>query len=283
MAQKIWTKEKMTEPTKTVSSQEYTKDYFLYSTSTSEEFRKTWGEVLNPKHRYALQQAKIEPEMKILDVGCGRGEILIHVAKLGAEAIGIDYAEAAIDVAKKAISKQDKTIQKRIRLVRQDVCQLPFDNGMFDRVFFLDVVEHLIPEEGKKTLNEIRRVLKKEGLLILHTWPNQFGRLGYRYWSWLWIALLTLVKGEKDLPPRELEPSFYDKRIHVNVLNYFTLRKMLKEADFQPRFSLKVEPLKSVSLKDRLLYALYKMKPFSLTWPLNIIFCDHFWVLAKKK
>lgn len=268
---------------KCVPSREYTEDYFLNFTDGSAEFKRSLGKVLTPRCSYSLKLAEIRLGMKVLDVGCGRGEVLIYSAKQGAEAVGVDYASAAIKLAKKAIAKQPSNVQKRIKLIQRDVCKLPFDNEMFDRVFFLDVIEHLTLGQGKKALSEVRRVLKKDGLLILHTWPNQlYVKLGYPYWSWLWMAILTLLKGGKKFPPRELEPSPYDRIIHVNVQNYFTFRKMLKEAGLKTRFILKLEPLESASLKNQLLYSLYKLKPFSLTWPLNIIFCDHLWVVAKK-
>jgi len=273
----------MTKQIKKIPQKEYSRDYFLNSTSGAGEFKKSWGRILSSKHAFALQQVEIEPKMRVLDVGCGRGEIMIHSAQQGAEATGIDYAEAAVKLAKQAIAKQPQKIQKKIKLIRGNICRLPFNNETFDRIFFLDVIEHLTPEQGEKALAEIKRVLKIDGLLVLHTWPNDlFTRIGFPYWSWPLTTILILIKGG-DMPSRRLEPNLYDRVLHVNVQNYFTLRQILKEVGFKTKFILKIDSFPKMNFKDQLLFALYKAMPFSLTWPLNILFCDNLWVVAKRR
>lgn len=269
---------------KAVSSLVYTRDYFLHHTSTSDEFKKTLGEELGLKHQEALKQANISEGMRVLDVGCGRGEILIHCAKKGAEAVGIDYASAAIKLAEQALSRQPETIQKKIKLIQKDICYLPFSDESFDRIFFLDVIEHLTAEQEERVLREIKRVLKKGGFLILHTWPNElYNKIGYPLWTWPLMVLLVLAKGGNKFPPRKLESYPHDKVMHINLQNYYKLRKALRNAGFKTKFSLRIDSFPKMKFKDRLLYALYKAKPFSLIWPLNTLFCDHLWVVARRQ
>src|SRR3989304_7231238 len=73
----------------------YTEDYFLNACEGYEEFVESQGERLSRRLSEAFAYAEVKPGMQVLDVGCGRGEILRHVTKLGARAYGVDYAEGA--------------------------------------------------------------------------------------------------------------------------------------------------------------------------------------------
>ena len=59
----------------------YTKEYFLHACEGYEEFSETQGERLSRRLSAALAVAAVTPGMKVLDVGCGRGEILRHCLK----------------------------------------------------------------------------------------------------------------------------------------------------------------------------------------------------------
>ena len=79
----------------------YTEEYFLNACEGYEEFVESQGERLSRRLSEAFAYAEVKPGMKVLDVGCGRGEILRHVTKLGARAYGVDYAEVAVKSAAK--------------------------------------------------------------------------------------------------------------------------------------------------------------------------------------
>jgi cyclopropane fatty-acyl-phospholipid synthase-like methyltransferase len=58
----------------------------------------------------AFAYAEVKPGMQVLDVGCGRGEILRHVTKLGAHAFGVDYAEVAVKLSREATRDEPQPI-----------------------------------------------------------------------------------------------------------------------------------------------------------------------------
>jgi ubiquinone/menaquinone biosynthesis C-methylase UbiE len=160
----------------------YTKDYFLHACEGYEEFSETQGRRLSRRLGAAFEVATVKPGMKVLDVGCGRGEILRHCAKLGADAYGVDYAPVAVDLAKHLIDRQagpaepdasqPEIFPGKIGVAQSDAKSLPFPDNYFDRVLMFDVVEHLYPWELEKCLTEVRRVLKPGGAFIAHTAPN---------------------------------------------------------------------------------------------------------------
>src|SRR5687767_11777734 len=158
----------MTEQKAPVSPDLYTEEYFLSACEGYDEFIASEGEQLSRRLKAAFEIAAIEPDMKVLDIGCGRGEIMRHCIALGATAYGFDYAPVAVRMTRDILSDNHQPM-----LVTQaDAKSVPFPDATFDRVLMFDVVEHLHPWELHQALLEVRRVLKPEGRFIIHTAPN---------------------------------------------------------------------------------------------------------------
>ena len=77
----------------TVPSTLYNEQYFLHVCEGYQEYLSSEGEYLSQRLAEALAVAGIAPGMAVLDVGCGRGEMLRRTTRLGARAFGIDYAQ----------------------------------------------------------------------------------------------------------------------------------------------------------------------------------------------
>lgn len=95
----------------------------------------------------------IPKSSRILDIGCGEGVFVENARKKGRNIIGID---------KNYLSEN---------VLRSDIISLPFKRNQFHVVLFLDVIEHLQFEDQGNALEEIYRVLKPNGMLII-TIPN---------------------------------------------------------------------------------------------------------------
>jgi SAM-dependent methyltransferase len=109
-------------------------------------------------------------KIKILDVGCGTGLFFSPLVKWGCtELHGVDGPHGFVD---RAIFRGYKDV-KIIEDLNVDF--LPSENSSFDFVVCKDVFEHLL--NPTHTLMEIGRVLKKDGLLLLHV-PNHFPLIG---------------------------------------------------------------------------------------------------------
>lgn len=96
------------------------------------------------------------PRDLVVDVGCGTGAVLDRFG-VGALAVGIDDHEDALHYARR---------KSGARLARSDARALPFRTASVDRIFLLDVAEH-VPEDAA-VFAEIRRVLKPTGLAVVH-------------------------------------------------------------------------------------------------------------------
>lgn len=88
-----------------VPSKEYTRDYYNTSCQGYEEFAASRGGVLPARLAVPFRLAKIQPEMRVLDIGCGRGEVVYHAAQAGAIVCGVDYASEAVKIARDVLDK----------------------------------------------------------------------------------------------------------------------------------------------------------------------------------
>lgn len=105
----------------------------------------------------------------VIDLGSGNGQNAIKAAKFAREIIACEIDGKLINQAKaSAVFAKIKNIRwEKTDLERE----LKFRDESFDKAFFLDVLEHL--KNRDQILKEVRRVLKRNGLLFLGVPNNQ--------------------------------------------------------------------------------------------------------------
>ena len=151
-------------------SEIYTESYYLEVCGGYEEF-KDGGLASRLKH--AIRLGMLEPGMNVLDIGSGRGEMAVRCAEAGCRVWGIDYSHAALGISNALLTRRSRGEPKAaIAFQRMNSRSLGFPRGYFDRVFLIDIVEHLYLDELKDTFDEVRRVIKPGGRVVIHTAPN---------------------------------------------------------------------------------------------------------------
>jgi cyclopropane fatty-acyl-phospholipid synthase-like methyltransferase len=202
----------------------YDEKYFLSVCEGYEEFRSSEGAYLSARLAEALSVAGIAAGMQVLDVGCGRGEILRRTSELGANAFGIDYASVAVRLSKQ-VALQIGSDEHPVGVYQASALYLPFEAATFDRVLMLDIVEHLYPEELDLAMQEAYRVLKPGGRIVIHTAPNVW----YDHYAYPAVRFVRTLMGQGDRypkDPREIIPE--NVHVHVNEQSALSLWRILR-------------------------------------------------------
>ncbi len=135
-----------------------------------------------------------KPDFRLLDIGCGAGNMIHHLSEYG-QVKGLEIDERPVKMA----------LERGYDVEQFDVTQpMPFDEGTFDAVTALDVIEH--NEDDMAILRDSYRVLKSGGHIII-TVPA---------FMWLW--------SHND-----------DINAHYRRYTAVELRQKLTEAGFKPR------------------------------------------------
>jgi ubiquinone/menaquinone biosynthesis C-methylase UbiE len=116
-------------------------------------------------HRRLVDQAGIAPGHRVLEIGCGTGNLLLLVKRTHPEAtvVGLDPDEAALARARRKAGRAGLDV----RLDRGFAGELPYPDASVDRVLSALMFHHLPASEKRAALREVRRVLAPGGSLHL--------------------------------------------------------------------------------------------------------------------
>ena len=111
--------------------------------------------------RRVIQQARLEAQHRVLDVGCGTGTLLLLIKKSQPEVelTGLDGDPNILEIAKKKVGDSGFGISFDHGLATE----MPYQEDSFDRVFSTLVFHHLPRNEKIKAIKESYRVLKPGG------------------------------------------------------------------------------------------------------------------------
>lgn len=129
------------------------------------EFLAGWDANFYAKYADSLRPAKTGA--RVLDVGCGVGQVVARLTEAGFEAWGVDVSEPNISRARK-FSEQCQLYDGR---------KLPFPDRHFASVGALNVLEHV--DEPEAFIAELVRVTQPGGRIVLSS-PNFFRVFGFR-------------------------------------------------------------------------------------------------------
>jgi 2-polyprenyl-3-methyl-5-hydroxy-6-metoxy-1,4-benzoquinol methylase len=145
----------------------------------------------------------------ILDVGCGSGVISAFLANSGATVLGIDGNKKAVDFAYKQFQAPNLKFQNRLVDENFEI------NKPIDKIYCLELIEHIYLHQAKKMLQQFYNLLAKDGCVFIST-PN------YRS---PWPAIEWLMDTLKVAPQLENEQ-------HVEFYNQRKLRRLCEDVGF---------------------------------------------------
>ncbi len=252
---------------KPLSSELYTHEYFTTDCEGYDLFVEGSPEV-SERIKGVLQAVGDLSGKRVLDIGCGRGELTCAAASCGAHAVGVDYSAAAIELSRQRLLVLDENLRERVEFFQMDAKDISFPDDSFDVIFMIDVYEHLHDYEIEEVLTKIKGFLRDGGVLIIHTGPNTwFYNFGYPIVRTVFKYVLR-----RQLPETLRGP--YDSVMHVNEQNPVSLAKDLKRY-----FDASVTPC-FFGTEGRPLWKRAAMRML-FARPLGYVFCNT--LLAKAK
>ncbi|MBL7783943.1 MAG: class I SAM-dependent methyltransferase [Saprospiraceae bacterium] len=158
-------------------------------------------------HHALIESANIRPGQFILDFGTGTASFAIRLKQRHPlpELVGLDVDPDALKIAQQKIEKAGVYLE----LVEYDGEQLPYPDNTFDRVVTCLVLHHLNPMQKRRSLRELRRVLKENGSLHVADWgkpSNYMMRLAF-YFVQLLDGFKTTKENVQGLLPKVFHES----------------------------------------------------------------------------
>ena len=146
----------------------------------------------------------IDKDDYVLECACGTGAITKSIAPCCKSLIATDFAEGMLKRAKKKCKRYGN-----VSFQFADITDLAFENESFDKVVAGNVI-HLLPEP-KKAMEELERVVKPGGLIIIPTYLNKEQQSSGRA-----VKFLELIGAEFK---RQFELDTYKKFFEENGYN----------------------------------------------------------------
>ena len=95
----------------------------------------------------------------LADIGCGNGKNMLYRTDL--KSTGMDLCENFVEICK----------ERGLNVVRGDIRSIPFNSDSFDNSISIAVIHHLEKrEERVKSIEEILRITKNNGLILISVW-----------------------------------------------------------------------------------------------------------------
>ena len=208
----------------------YSRAYYLQDCEGHDEFLVSAGRKLPRRLQKCLKLLQLQPGQRVLDLGCGRGELSLHAAKQGGCCIAVDPSADGLALLGEALDSWELGDTPNLLRVAARGEQLPLASQTVDRILLSDVVEHLDPKELDSLLCECQRVLRRGGCLVVHTQPNRL-LLEYTVPVLSKMSILWGVRLPRDLR-EEMTPGARAP-YHVNEQSRTDLRAALERAAFE--------------------------------------------------
>lgn len=140
-----------------------------------------------PTRAQALWTLDPSPNDRVLDLGCGVGQALVHlVDSVGpdGQVVGLDASSGMLNRAYEKVERGSDGASNALTL--GDARSLPFKDETFDAIYLAETLELFSTREMRTVLEECRRVLRSDGRLVVASmdragWENRAFIRGYEW------------------------------------------------------------------------------------------------------
>jgi len=136
--------------------------------------------------RFLVSRVPVGPDDAVLDVASGTAAVAIELARrTGCSVVGVDQSNEMLAVGRKRVEQAG--LKDRVRLVRGNAEQLPFQDATFDAVTFTYLLRYV--DDREATMRELVRVTRPGGTIA----ALEFGVPPAPFWGALWELYVRLV------------------------------------------------------------------------------------------
>jgi cyclopropane fatty-acyl-phospholipid synthase-like methyltransferase len=199
----------------------YTSEYYTQDCGGFEAYNKNKGKELEDIRLQAVASiAGVKQQGRVLDLGCGRGELTYYFVKQGFEVTAVDYSESAIKLARECFEGEDK-LKEKVQFYCESVCTVPLEES-YELAIASDLIEHLSADEVDRLYQRVSQHLKRDGLFVIHTFPN----LWYYQYEYPRIRKAA-ASGGVELPAQPRTK--YEMLMHINEQSPRVLKRQLSK------------------------------------------------------
>ena len=136
-----------------------------YSCAYFKSINDTLEVAQNNKIQHIIKKLNIQPNQKVLDIGCGWGSLAIDIARTAqCEITGITLSENQFRYANQKVKELNLENQVKFKLI--DYREL---DEKFDRIVSVGMFEHVGRKFYNKFFNKVEKLLKDDGISLIHT------------------------------------------------------------------------------------------------------------------
>jgi cyclopropane-fatty-acyl-phospholipid synthase len=119
----------------------------------------------NNKIQHIIKKLNIQPNQKVLDIGCGWGSLAVDIAKTAnCEVTGITLSENQLNFCNK--KAKELNLENQVTFKLMDYREL---NEKFDRIVSVGMFEHVGRKFYKRFFSQIEKLLNDDGVCLTHT------------------------------------------------------------------------------------------------------------------
>lgn len=139
------------------SKMQYTCAYFTSWTNSLDQAQ-------HDKMEMICRKLRLEPGERMLDIGCGWGELICHAAQnFGVRAHGITLSQQQHDYAKQRIA--ERGLEDKVSV---EICDYADHVGTYDKISSIGMSEHIGVANYPRYFNKINSMLRDRGVMLNH-------------------------------------------------------------------------------------------------------------------
>jgi cyclopropane-fatty-acyl-phospholipid synthase len=153
-----------------------------YSCAVWDDDTTTLEDAQANKHELICRKLDLRPGMRLLDVGCGWGGMLLHAAEHhGVQAVGVTLSRPQAELARKRVA--ERGLGDRIDVRFADFRDV--DDGPYDAISSIGMFEHVGLSELDAYFTRCRALLRPQGRLLNHgiSRPHHAGKMHHHRWA----------------------------------------------------------------------------------------------------